>query len=796
MECYMGGTDRDFAYTVALDSAGNVYIGGHTWSYGPIWPLYNARENLYIAKYNSNGVFQWNTIWGTSSGFEGCYDIVIDSLGNIFTAGGRYTTASYTDFLTVKFDSAGVKQWHRTWGYSGYDILKGIVLDSAENVIVGGAGNNGVGPSVAKYDTFGNLINSTSIGGTVINIYCIALDSQENIYLGGPSDFYLAKFNTTLHHQWSKTFSGGGSCYSMVFDKNDTLLLAGVIETDMAIGKIKTSGNLEWVKLWGEGTWEERTKAKGIALDSNSDIYLAGHSEIGDKKGYLVKFSKDIYPPDFSIISPVQDQLCGNSPIFYDLFINESNLDSIWYTINESSEYFATDLTGYINQTAWDTCDTGTVTIKFYANDTSGYWSTKNVTVLKDTHTPNITINTPYNETTYGIPPLINITALDPDLQYIWYKVNGQQEFLESGVAETLRVDIWNSLSEGIFTIELYANNSIGNLNNTFSLTLYKDTHTPRITINAPYNETTYAIPPLINITALDPDLQHIWYNVGGQQEFLESGVAETLRVDIWNSLSEGIFTIELYANNSIGNLNNTFSLTLYKDTLAPNISILSPINLMFCNSLPIINITATDINLEYIWYNVSGQQEFLESGVAETLRADIWSFLGEGIFMIELYANDSLGNLNNNFTIQLHKDTISPTITIISPSANEKIGQESPEFRVFIHDTNLDKMKYSLNDGLTNYSFSSNSSINQEAWQALWNSLSDGDSITITFYAEDKAGNIGSNYIIVTVDKPYTPPEEDNLTIIIILFSIIIVVVGVSTIFLLRMRSIRRKTI
>lgn len=294
----------------------------------------------------------------------------------------------------------------------------------------------------------------------------------------------------------------------------------------------------------------------------------------------------------------------------------------------------------------------------------------------------------------------------------------------------------------------------------------------------------------MINITALDPDLQYIWYNINGQQEFLESGVAETLRADIWNSLSEGIFTIEFYANNSIGNLNNTYSLTLYKDTLAPNISISSPKDIIFCNSPPIIDISTVDINLNYIWYIVNGQIEFLEAGVAEFLRIDIWNSLVEGNFTIEFYANDSVGNLNNNFTLQLHKDTISPTITIISPLANEKIGQESPEFNVFINDTNLDKMRYSLNNGLANYSFSSNSTINQEAWQALWNSLSDGDSITITFYAEDKAGNIDSNYVILIVDKPYTLPEEDNLTMIIIIFSIIIVVVGVTTIFLLRRRS------
>ena len=58
--------------------------------------------------------------------------------------------------------------------------------------------------------------------------------------------------------------------------------------------------------------------------------------------------------------------------------------------------------------------------------------------------------------------------------------------------------------------------------------------------------------------------------------------------------------------------------------------------------------------------------------------------------------------------------------------------------------------MKYSLNNGLTNFSITINSTINQEAWQVLWNSLSDGDSITITFYANDTLGNLGSESVTI----------------------------------------------
>ena len=57
----------------------------------------------------------------------------------------------------------------------------------------------------------------------------------------------------------------------------------------------------------------------------------------------------------------------------YHISIDELNLDKIWYTLDGGiTNYTITSLKGTINQTAWESLSEGSVTLRFYVNDTSG----------------------------------------------------------------------------------------------------------------------------------------------------------------------------------------------------------------------------------------------------------------------------------------------------------------------------------------------------------------------------------------------------------------------------------------
>ena len=89
--------------------------------------------------------------------------------------------------------------------------------------------------------------------------------------------------------------------------------------------------------------------------------------------------------------------------------------------------------------------------------------------------------------------------------------------------------------------------------------------------------------------------------------------------------------------------------------------------------------------------------------------------------------------------------DEIAPIIIINSPNPDDVFSLVAPNFNVFVIEPILDEMWYTLDSGLHNYTFEENSTIDQSAWDAA-----PSGSITLTFYARDKIGNVGSADVII----------------------------------------------
>ena len=104
---------------------------------------------------------------------------------------------------------------------------------------------------------------------------------------------------------------------------------------------------------------------------------------------------KDTIKPAITINFPQINQEFDNSPHF-NLSIQEPNIDTIWYTIdNGAHNYTITELTGTINQTAWDSAANGPITIRFYAKDKAGNIGTSFVIVAKISSQPTIPLGIP-----------------------------------------------------------------------------------------------------------------------------------------------------------------------------------------------------------------------------------------------------------------------------------------------------------------------------------------------------------------------------------------------------------------
>jgi len=260
-----GGPQADYGKGVAIDSIGNIYITGFTWSYGP------GEADPCLVKFNSSGEFEWYRTWGGTSWDSG-YDIVIDTSDNIYVTGQNDSGSGDTLFL-IKYNSSGDQQWNRieSWGRSG----RAITIDSSsEYIYITGHGSSGA--FLSKHNTSGDLEWYRTWEDDYWSGCGIAVDSTNNIYIiesGGK----LIKCNNMGLELWRLDL-GGVILDDITLDSSENIYVVGDkynywSSADMYLGKFNSSGDFEWDLSWG-GNWMEHCNA--IVLDSEENIYLAG----------------------------------------------------------------------------------------------------------------------------------------------------------------------------------------------------------------------------------------------------------------------------------------------------------------------------------------------------------------------------------------------------------------------------------------------------------------------------------------------------------------------------------------
>jgi uncharacterized delta-60 repeat protein len=283
-----GGSSYDYLFAVAVDSAGNIYCAGFTWSFGA------GNYDALLLKYNSSGTLQWAKTWG-GSGNDFLYAVAVDSAGNIYCAGRTYSFgAGYDDALLLKYDSSGALQWAKTWGGSSNDTLYGVAVDSAGNIYCAGwtysfgAGENDA--LLLKYNSSGALQWAKTWGGSNYDyLYAVAVDSSGNIYCAGytysfgagGSDALLLKYNSSGTLQWATTWGGGNYDYlwEVAVDSGGNIYCAGYTDSfgagsgDALLLKYDSSGALQWAKTWDGGSDDHLF---AVAVDSTGNLYLVG----------------------------------------------------------------------------------------------------------------------------------------------------------------------------------------------------------------------------------------------------------------------------------------------------------------------------------------------------------------------------------------------------------------------------------------------------------------------------------------------------------------------------------------
>jgi uncharacterized repeat protein (TIGR01451 family) len=314
---YLGGGDFENVDGIAVDSSGNAYLTGSTYSINfPTASPFQASKagmgDAFITKINASGsALVYSTYLGGSLP-DSAAGIAIDNSGNAYVAGFTFSTnfptasplqastgGGISDAFVVKLNASGSALLYSTYlGGGDEDAARGIAVDGSGSVYVAGytsstnfptaspiqASNGGLRDAfLSKLNASGSgLVYSTYLGGSNHDeAYGIAVDGSGNAHLAGYT--VSTAFPTANPLQASKAGNG-----------------------DAFVTKVNVAGSALLYSTFLGGT--DGDAANGIALDSSGNAYIAGYT----------------FSPNFPTASPLQPNKAAGSGT--DAFVAKLNV--------------------------------------------------------------------------------------------------------------------------------------------------------------------------------------------------------------------------------------------------------------------------------------------------------------------------------------------------------------------------------------------------------------------------------------------------------------------------------------
>jgi hypothetical protein len=288
---YLGGSNIEAGYGIAVDGVGNAYVTGHTHSadFPTVAPLdgsFNGTFDAFVTKLSPAGnCLIYSTYLGGSNDDYG-FGVVIDGLGNAYMSGPTYSDDFPTtinpldgsltgtaDAFVAKLSPGGNALVYSTYlGGSNGDFGHGIAVDTAGSAYITG-------------ETFSDDFPTTNSFDAIFNGYIDAFVAKLNA--AGNSLVYSTYLGGSAYDQGrAVVVDGMGSACVVGGTESANFPTANALDeslsgsTDAWVAKLSPAGNsLVYSTYFGGGGSEI---ARGMALDVTGNTYVTGETSSDD----------------------------------------------------------------------------------------------------------------------------------------------------------------------------------------------------------------------------------------------------------------------------------------------------------------------------------------------------------------------------------------------------------------------------------------------------------------------------------------------------------------------------------
>jgi len=226
------------------------------------------------------------------------------------------------------------------------------------------------------------------------------------------------------------------------------------------------------------------------------------------------------------------------------------------------------------------------------------------------------------------------------------------------------------------YNITCYSTNTLSNTSETRLLKI--DSTPPVVTINAPVNGSTWTLPPVINGTVVEANLDAIWTN---STNYFGLDSSTPFNFSNTSALPDGNYSIKVLANDSVNNSGEAYVFFTISsaDATPPTVTLVSPEDGHASNeTLSIFSFTAIDetsISMNCSLY-LNGTRNQTNASVSNnTLTSFEVHMLPEGTTTWRVDCSDGVGNTGNSASRVIKIDRTPPFFFNIAVDALTNIA-------------------------------------------------------------------------------------------------------------------------